>query len=400
MASAGLAPEALLKVRNANICLSTAVLSVLVVWWAVIRLRDRHWVPRSRLTVPLLAVAVTAVASGLQGALFYDSTVAGVHRYVLVQLYATALVVLSVAAAFLVAGQITQRDDLTAAIRVMIFVGVVILVAAFRPSYALRPPPWYPIPLTHVVTLVFAALLCGLPSRPWQWIAGVLFTACVLYGPAQSFLLAMHTQWISGWLMLGVPFVVMSVLRFPRAASVALVVTAAAAAYWVWPMVEHTFDVARREGDFIRVRIWQDALLMGMLRPFLGVGLGNYMDYAERYAQIDIALGSAHGNYQQIAAEMGMTGLGFVLWCLSRALGVAWRLFRTAADPLYRTLGLALCGGLAGQMAASVLGDYLLPAYHNAGHTTISSTLYTWMMVGVLMGVERLARETPSRQET
>ena len=36
--------------------------------------------------------------------------------------------------------------------------------------------------------------------------------------------------------------------------------------------------------------------------PLLGVGPGNYSDYIERYA-LGHPYGSAHGNYQQIAAE-------------------------------------------------------------------------------------------------
>jgi O-antigen ligase len=214
--------------------------------------------------------------------------------------------------------------------------------------------------------------------------------AIVLEGPASNFFFE-QSQWVSGWLMLGIPLFLLPVLCFPRIALAAIVVGGAASAYWVWPLVENAFELARREGDFGRLRIWQDALLMGGLRPFLGVGLGNYIDYAERYAQIDMALASAHGNYQQIVAEMGVTGLGFVVWVLVRAFGIAWRLFRTAADRLYRMVGLAALGGLAGQAAAAVMGDYLLPAYHNGGHSNISATIYTWMLIGVLMATERLA---------
>src|SRR6185295_2359344 len=103
------------------------------------------------------------------------------------------------------------------------------------------------------------------------------------------------------------------------------------------------------------------------------------------YAQIDIALSSAHGNYQQIVAEMGLIGIGFVLWLLIRAFGVAWRLYRSASDRLYRAIGLAVLGGLAGQMTAAVIGDYLLPSYHNGGHSNVNTTIYTWMWLGVLM---------------
>src|SRR5512143_749632 len=77
----------LYPVRNSGIILGVA-LSVLVVLVAMAQLvRRPDLLPaRSKLTVPLVALALTAVVAGLQGALFYDRTVAGQHRYVEVQI--------------------------------------------------------------------------------------------------------------------------------------------------------------------------------------------------------------------------------------------------------------------------------------------------------------------------
>jgi O-antigen ligase len=316
--------------------------------------------------------------------------VPGVHRFVLAQAYATALIVLSVATPFLVSEHLSSRRRLITATAVLVGVGMLMTVTTMTQPRLMEVPRWYPIIITYAFTLVYAVAVCGLPQRTWQWMVALLAVALVLEGPAKNFIFH-HSQWVSGWMMIGVPFLLLPLVSYPRLALSALVVGGAASAYWVWPLVENAFELARREGDFGRLRIWQDALLMGSLRPFLGVGLGNYIDYAERYAQVDIAFASAHGNYQQIVAEMGITGLGFVLWALMRAFGVAWRLFRSASDPVYRTIGLAVFGGLAGQAVASVVGDYLLPSYHNGGHANISATIYTWMWIGVLMATERFA---------
>jgi hypothetical protein len=90
---------------------------------------------------------------------------------------------------------------------------------------------------------------------------------------------------------------------------------------------------------------------------------------------------------------MGVLGLAFLLWVLARAFGVARRLWQTADDPFVRALALAVAAGLAGQVAAALVGDYLLPAYHNGGHTNLSATIYTWMLLGMLMAAERLTAE-------
>jgi hypothetical protein len=391
MACTALAPAPLVRVRNSMICLSTAVLSALLVRWLLERLqRGELRLPRSRLTVPLLAIALTALASGLMGALFYDPAVPGVHRFALAQLYATALIVLSVATPFLVSEHIASRRRLTTVAIVLVAVGMLMTVTTMTQPRLMMVPRWYPIIITYAFTFACAAIVCRLPRRPWHWVAAVSAIALTLEGPAKNFIFH-HSQWVSGWIMIGVPLLLLPLVSFPRFTLAALVIGGTASAYWVWPLVENAFELARREGDFGRLRIWQDALLMGGLRPFLGVGLGNYIDYAERYAQVDIALASAHGNYQQIVAEMGLTGFGFVLWALSRAFGLAWHLFRAASDPLYRTIGLAVFGGLAGQAAAAVVGDYLLPSYHNGGHGNISATIYTWIWIGALMATDRLA---------
>jgi O-antigen ligase len=300
------------------------------------------------------------------------------------------LIVLSVATPFLVSEHVMSRRRLITATGLLVVVGMLMTVTAMTHPRLLDVPRWYPIIITYAFTCAGAVAICRLPRRMWQWIGVALALALMLEGPARNFLFH-HSQWVSGWIMIGLPLLLLPLLAYPRLALAAIVVGGTVSAYWVWPLVENAFELARREGDFGRLRIWQDALLMGRLRPFLGVGLGNYIDYAERYAQIDIALASAHGNYQQIVAEMGMTGLGFVLWLLIRAFGLAWRLFRTAADPVYRAIGLAVLGGLAGQAAAAVVGDYLLPAYHNGGHANISATIYTWMWIGLLVATERLA---------
>lgn len=392
MASAALAPQALIQVRNAVIVPTTAVLSFLLVRWGLERVqRGDLSVPRSRLTAPLLAIAATAVVSGVAGAVFYDTAVPGVHRYVLVQVYAAALVILSVATAFFVSEQIQTRRMLNAAVVMLVMIGLAMTINEIPPYRLLQMPRWYPIIITCSFTLVYAAVLSRLPTKGWHWLVALIALVLVLQGPAKNFFLH-ESQWISGWVMIGIPLILLPLLCLPRFAWPAIVIGALVGAYFIWPWVEFAFEQARREGDFHRLTIWKDALLMGSLRPVFGIGPGNYIDYAERYAQVDIALASAHGNYQQIVAEMGIVGLGFVLWALCRVLAVAWQVFRTATDPIDRVIALATIGALAGQMGAAVMGDYLFPAYHNGGHANISATIYTWMMIGVLMSTERRLR--------
>lgn len=384
----------LLTVRNAHVHLCTAYLSILLALWGVSLIRQRR-VPRMGrlLSLPLIAFAAAAILSCASGILFYDPAVPGVHRFILVEYYATALVVLPIGAAFLVADQLADGASLRWLRRILTGVAVLLLSGDLLPFRLVQAPAWLSLIVAHGLTVLFAVLLCDPPRAFWQ---RALAAGVVVYGivrlVALPFFFA-RTQWLSGWIMMTVPLVcavfiwsrtLFIVVGLPLAAGGALV---------TMPWIYDTVTIARAEGDFGRVRIWQDALHMVMLRPALGVGPGNYLDYAMRYAHGNILFGSAHGGYQQVAAEMGIVGLGALLWVLGGAVWLGSRLLRSVEDPLLRSLALAATAALVGQIAASTIGDYIVPAYHNGGHTNVCAALYTWIMIGVLMAIEVMTKE-------
>jgi O-antigen ligase len=386
------------RYRNAVILLGTALLALLVVVrLARAAMGGRLVLPRSTLTVPLLGVAATAILAGLQGALLIDPNVGSAHRFVLVQIYAVGLVLLSVAAAFVVAETISSATDVATVVRIIIGIGLVFGIAleahraydVFGPWSLVHLPRWYPLVLAHAIALVYARLLFGPPLGWAARVVGAALVGWVLWDTMlRPFLRGGHGQWISGWLMIAPPIAVLTLLRAPRLVLGLGLTAGAALVYAVLPNILHAFTVAQREGDFGRFYIWSDALSFASMRPLLGIGPGNYLDYAKRYARVDMIYGSAHGDYQQIAAEMGLLGLLFVVWVFVRALALAWRTFRAAPEPWHRTVAVAALAVLVGQLSAAVIGDYLLPAYHNGGHFNIAVTIYNWVLLGILMGIE------------
>src|SRR5215470_14737630 len=130
----------LYTLRHSAVFFSSAYLVLLLACaaggWLVQR---RAWRPPMTLTAGLLALALTAVVAGAQGALFYDPAVPAVHRFALVQVYAAALVVLSAAAALLVADQL---DDPRHAWAVVVGVSAYFIVTSV--VWVADPPlhPW------------------------------------------------------------------------------------------------------------------------------------------------------------------------------------------------------------------------------------------------------------------
>lgn len=390
----------LYRVRNSGIYFPVLALSVLLAVIALHVLRRPSALPwRSRLTVPLLALAAAAVAAGVQGAVFYDQNVPGQHRYLLVQIYAVALVLLSIGAAFGVAVLCRRPGDVLWMRRALIAAAVAILLSEiFRFGLGQTSDPWVPRGVTgwwplvnaHAITLILAAVLFE-PIRRSAMLAGLIVVAISLIEVVLvPFFGTTRTQWLSGWIATGVPVALIILARFPRQALLALAPAMVALLVWQYPRVERVYIIAAREGDLLRLILWEDAVRIASMRPFLGVGPGNYLDYVMRYGNLTIRLSSPHGNYQQIAAEMGVVGLGFALWLFWRALRLGWRLFRATVDPRLRSISIAATCSLAGTLAAAFVGDFAIPNYHNGGYYQITTTIYAWLMIGLLMSLERL----------
>jgi hypothetical protein len=397
IASAAVLLVPLYQMRHSAVYLSTAYLTLLLAGAAsdAVLQRGTWRVPRS-LSAPLLAVAVVAVVAGIQGALLYDPTVPGVHRFALMQVYATALIVLSVAAPLLVAYRL---DDVRTLMPILIAVGA---YAAIRPMLVQNDEVgagWRVMVFIQAMALAYAALLRWPPRSFWL---RSLAAASVVYGLGAYLVLPLvqhnSSQWVSAWMALTVSIAVISWVHFRTLRWRLLIPAAAATVVAFWPFIQRAVENASREGDFGRIYIWADAMRLWMLRPLLGVGPGNYIDYIERYATHH-RYGSAHGNYQQVAADMGALGLAAVLWALGMALSLALRQ-RRSADPAVAAFALGALGALSGQMAAAVVGDYLLPAYHNAGHSTICVTVYFWILIGGLMATATHSRVPPPSSAT
>jgi beta-lactamase class A len=161
------------------------------------------------------------------------------------------------------------------------------------------------------------------------------------------------------------------------------------------------FTTARERGDFDRLLIWWDALKLSSKWPILGIGPGNYPRFARRYAMGYLrapnltrhwlaATSSAHGNFPQIAAELGWLSLGATVWIILLAVQTSWHLFRTIEDPFLSAFALGIGASIVGQLVTSLFADYILPCYHNGGYVNISSTIYFWIMIGLLMALDAL----------
>lgn len=106
--------------------------------------------------------------------------------------------------------------------------------------------------------------------------------------------------------------------------------------------IMHTFNA---KGDGQRIILMRSSLDMIKDNPFLGKGLGTYMDYFRQYAPIDKVY-YAHNSYLQMWAEAGVfTIISFFLflWFLFKDAIGAWR---KSYNPVILALACAVFGFL------------------------------------------------------
>lgn len=101
-----------------------------------------------------------------------------------------------------------------------------------------------------------------------------------------------------------------------------------------------------------RVSLWEDAKTAIASDPVFGIGYASY----QLTAHVD-GLRDTHNWYVKVLVETGIVGMIFVLFLLQQLISAAYRLFKTAEDPLYRGIGLGLFLAVWAAMVANFFGD-------------------------------------------
>ncbi len=213
--------------------------------------------------------------------------------------------------------------------------------------------------------------------RAWGW---ALLAALVF----QVFFL--NLRWISGWTGLFAGLLFVAWLRSRRLFA-GLALTGTALALAAAPFLQaNVIHKMQQVGDFDRFALARGALLYALHFP-LGIGPGNYRAYNFYYgapAQWNTTTyTSAHNFYAQALAEMGFGGLLVTLWMVISGLALLARWYRQMPSGWARTATLGIAGQWAGLCAASFIGDYLVPVYHNGGLANMATTLYAWLGLGL-----------------
>jgi putative inorganic carbon (HCO3(-)) transporter len=136
-----------------------------------------------------------------------------------------------------------------------------------------------------------------------------------------------------------------------------------------------------------RVRLWEDAEQSMLRSPILGNGYATY----QLGTHLD-NLRDTHNWYVKVVVETGIVGLIIAFAMFQQMFATAYRLFKTADDPLYQGLGLGLFVAFCSCTVANFFGDRW---------TAIEITGMLWVLVGTAVrAMELKGTELVTEPET
>lgn len=162
-----------------------------------------------------------------------------------------------------------------------------------------------------------------------RWNTRILFGVCVVICLLAIYF-SLQNSW---WLEVGAALMVITIV-YSRRLFLFLMIMALP----LLPILKAELDKLQtvKSNDYYRLIIWQDALRIWRLRPWLGVGPGNFWAYDQRYTALPIGLHNctksglcvAHEGYLQILGELGVIGLSFWLLMIAVLIFTATRLYQ------------------------------------------------------------------------
>jgi hypothetical protein len=375
--------------------------------WALrgIGMRNFH-ITRTPMNGFLVAYLLYSVWSAINGWMFWDPMVThywgglpGGKTAPQVIVLEIVLSILSIGMFWVMASNLTDPKWLRRASFLLLLPGLMSFLAHVRLMPEISNV--YDV-LTQIVLTctIFAWLLENPGARPGLRLLAVLFLMGLVF---QTFFL--NIRWISGWIGMFAGLLCVAWLKSKKLC-VAMVCTGVALVLLAQPFLKASvLHKVQTSGDLDRFSMMRASLMYALKFP-LGIGPGNYRAYNAYYGGRSMwntsEYTSAHDFYAQVLSERGFIGLILALsWVIMGGIMLA-RFYKRTPPGFSRTVTLGIAGMWAGMCASSVIGDYLIPVYHNGGLANMGTTIYAWIGLGIAVAHARqsglLAREpvTPS----
>ncbi len=223
--------------------------------------------------------------------------------------------------------------------------------------------------------------------RPaWRFGLGALTVATFYVAFSQD------VTWTSGWLPALIGVMVALWVGSPR---LGLIATLALAAF-VAIDPQRAYNLVMNQNQYsldTRLAAWTILGKIVETSPVLGLGPANYHWYTPLFPIMgyDVSFNS-HNNYVDIIAQTGLLGFLCFLWFALTVFIIGLRLRGRVQAGFEQAYVSGAVGGLAGMLAAGMLGDWFLPFVYNIGLEGFRASILGWLFLGGLVALEQAAR--------
>lgn len=370
---------------NAPLIMAPALVGIWLLTTLVRRRQVR--ILASRAVLAALALAASAVLAFGVGQLNWVALAQPAP--LTAQIGGLALFIVSAAAFVLAAYQVKEMQTLQW--MTWLFLALAALYITFR----VAPPVARLIPirlaegatgsLFYVWLTVLAAsqALFNSTLRWWARVGcGILAALTLAVG------LILGRSWSSGWLPPLVALTVMIWVARPRIGTI-IAIPVAIVGFYFYTDVSSVLLKGNEYSLLTRMEAWSILVELISVNPVTGLGPANYYWYTPLYAILGYFVQfNSHNNYIDIIAQSGLLGFGCFVWLVLELFILGWRLRATVAAGFARAYVYAALGGLAGMLAAGMLGDWIIPFVYNIGFTGFRSSVLGWIFLGGLVALD------------
>jgi O-antigen ligase len=345
----------------------------------------------SRSLLPLLGLNIVAALAFLNGQLpwFWNASKAPMTA----QLGGLFLFILSTVAFLLTANQIKSQTWLERMTWIFLFAGWLYLLGRLIP------------PVGQITNRIISGGATG--SLFWVWFVSLSFSqalvnihlkiryrfllVCLLFG---AFYVAFieSRDWVSGWLPPLIALLVILWLATPKLRPVFVVLALGICAIRFNQLAGLVMGGDNQYSLMTRQQAWGILGEMVKVSPLFGLGPANYHFYTPLFPILGYSVQfNSHNQYIDLLAQVGILGLACFLW-------FAWELGREGLQLMPRVPAgfpkaylVGALGGLAGTLAAGMLGDWIIPFVYNIGFEGFRASILAWIFLGGMVALRRMA---------
>jgi len=348
-----------------------------------------------RVVLPLLLLCLVALLAFLMGQLpWFDAIPKAPLR---AQLGGLVLFWLSAGAFLLVAHQIRDLRWLEWLTWIFIALGGLYILGRLIPVYGSAITNLFPHGATGSlfwIWLVALSLSQAIFNKKIDHRLRVLLVLLVIGAFYVSFF--QTRAWASGWLPPLIAILSLLILWKPRLGIVASLICVVFSLLNYQNLIANVLSL--EEYSYItRLAAWEIVIDLIKVNPILGLGPANYYFYTPLYSLMGYFVSfNSHNQYIDLIAQIGLIGFACFLWFIWQVGKLGLSLRKTASEGFPRAYVYAALGGLAGTLAAGMLGDWIIPFVYNIGLAGFRASIFGWIFLGGLIALENISETKAS----